>query len=328
MLFHMKSGPAYSEYARKFMDRPSVGEGNVLYIPTRCVLANKVTAFISCILGLSALLCGLLAFSLCQTLMPSIGLVFLGFVLFIFAYQKYRSAWTKLSLPHQPHPVKAITEAEYRSLLRTWRCVHLGSYVHRVYPRVRICEGNLEEMKQYVASPRNNRVLFIQELDFDALRKNRPPEARYLSVLNVLHHQERIRQILHTDSACIQAIALPWEQSLKGPEGVIYTATPIGEEEGMAALARYTESYLRAFLAGIEQAVPSSLARKRDLFLVVPPLGVMGNQADLKILSKIAFLQAAETLAKTAHSTRQMAHLSITLIFIDPDTPTPLRSVM
>lgn len=311
------------------------------YIPMARHLAKKIIAGIFVLLGISIFACSVLATSMCQTFMPCIGLFVLSMLLFVFAYCHYVKAWMRLEIPQWQfgkHTVSGISEKEYHSLLYTWRFTSLGSYCHRQNKNVHICEGTREKLREVLASraEQKNGVFLIQELDLEALHQHQLEiETQYQNIFEIPPEIRRdVDSVLETVTSAPQVMAVPWsENSIHSPQEVIYTNIPRNTEEGeLAQISAYTEAYTRAFIEAIQRASSSHIISKQGICLLVPPLGVVKGESPektrmMKILSKIAFLQATEFLATEAVLPEDKKHLSITVVLIDHLSIAPLRAI-
>ncbi|MBX6687783.1 hypothetical protein [Chlamydia gallinacea] len=312
------------------------------YIPAARHLAKKILASIFALLGVSALACSVLAAGMCQTFLPCIGLLILGMLLFIFAYCHYVKAEMRLEIPQQQfekYAVSAITEEEYHSLLfHTWHVTSLGSYHCKWNKHVHICEGTKERLRDILASRvgKENGVFLIQELDLEAMRQHQLGiETEYQ---NIFHIPEKTRSSVHalleTAGAGLQVVAVSWLENLvPSPQEVIYTSIPrFCLEEEISQLTMYVRVYTQAFVEAIQRTSPSRFVKKQGICLLVPLLGVVKGKAPkairmMKILSKIAFLQAMEFLATEAILPVDVRNLPITAVLIDHQSIAPLRAI-
>lgn len=311
------------------------------YIPIARHLAKKILASIFAFLGVSALACSVLAASMCQTFLPCIGLLILSMLLFVFAYCHYVKAEMHLEIPQQQlekYAVSAITEKEYHSLLfYTWRVTSLGSYHYKWNKHVHICEGTRERLRNILASRvgKENGVFLIQELDLEALHQHQIGiETEYQ---NIFYVPEQMRSSVHASleiaTSAPQVIAVPWLENLvPSPQEVIYTSIPrLCLEEEFSQLTKYVKAYTQAFVEAIQRTSLSRFVKKQGICLLVPLLGVMKGKTPkeirmMKILSKIAFLQAVEFLATEAVLPIDK-NLPITAVLIDHQSIAPLRII-
>ncbi|WP_348663718.1 hypothetical protein [Chlamydia vaughanii] len=317
------------------------------YIPNARHLAKKVLAGLFLLLGAGAVACGILAASICQTLMPCIGLLILGMLLFVFAYCQYVKAWTRLEIPdlhYRKHIVSQLTEKEYFSLLRTFRSVSPGKYCHPCKRNISISEGTVEQLKKNLEkrTVKKSGVFLIQELDLEAIRqKQLETETVYQGVFKLPESmRECVNNSLKTSVSREKIIAVPWinQDQWVTPQEVIYTGIPGLRQEsthGEGApelLTVYTKAYVAAFTAAITRASVSRTVSREGLCIVVSPLGVVkALEAEevhaQKILSKIAFLQAVEYMATKAVLPENKAELLINIVLIDPESIAPLRAI-
>ncbi|MEF9496631.1 MULTISPECIES: hypothetical protein [Chlamydia] len=320
-------------------------KGNIHYIPTARHAARKMISGLFTLLGIGAFSCSVLAASMCQTFLPCVGLLVLGILLCIFAYQQYISAWTRIEIPklhYRKHVVSSATEEEYRSLLRTWRLLSPGAYCHQVNKNIHICEGTKENLKKILEKRlvKKNGTILIQELDLDAIRNGQlETETLYQEVFQIPSTmQECIKNSLRTSHSQDRIVTTPWIDRFQGPapQEVLYTHIPgLRQEEAQtesSLLSIYTEAYVEAFKSAIERVSISRFVNKEGICLLVSPLGVikgLDNTAlhSAKILSKTAFLQAVEFLATEVVLPENKSKIPITVALVDPDSVAPLRSV-
>ncbi|SYX08668.1 hypothetical protein C834K_0190 [Chlamydia poikilotherma] len=317
-------------------------KSNIHYIPTARHAAKKVISGLFALLGVGAFSCSVLAASMCQTFLPCIGLLILGILLCIVAYQQYTSAWTRIEIPklhYRKHVISSVTEQEYYSLLRTWRLLSPGAYCHQVNNNIHICEGTKENLKKILEkrSVKKNGTILIQELDLDAIRNRQlETETLYQEVFQLPPAmQECVKNSLRTSHSQDRMVITPWIDRLQGPapQEVLYTHIPgLRQEQTEPSLSVYTEAYIEAFKAAIERVSISRFVNKEGICLLVSPLGVIKGLDgaalhSAKILSKTAFLQAVEFLATEVVLPENKSKISITIALVDPDSVAPLRSV-
>ncbi|AAP04928.1 hypothetical protein [Chlamydia caviae] len=317
--------------------------GSVHYIPTARHAARKIGSGLFSLLGMGALSCSILAASMCQTFLPCIGLLILGILLCVVAYRQYTSAWTRIEIPklcYRQHVVSSVTDQEYLSLLRTWRLLSPGMYCHQENRNIQICEGTRENLKKILEkrSVKKNGTILIQELDLEAIRNGRlATETLYQEVFQLPPiMQECVENSLRTSHSKDRIVAIPWSDLSPGPspQEVLYTHIPGLRQEGAESspLSVYTVAYVEAFKAAIERVSVSRLVNKAGICLLVSPLGVVKGLDpealhSTKLLSKMAFLQAAEFLAREAVLPESKSKLPITIALVDPESVAPLRSI-
>lgn len=312
------------------------------YIPVSRHLAKKILAGIFAFLSVSGFACAVLAASMCQTFMPCVGVFVLSMLLLVLAYCYYVKAWARLEIPQKQirrHTVSAITEQEYYTLLYTWKFTSLGSYCHKRNKNVHICEGTSERLRGVLASrtSQENGVFLIQELDLEALHQNREEvETEYQYIFHLPEDiRSRVHASLDVDTAP-QVVAVPWlKSSEQAPQDVIFTEIPkfYPGEEKVVQLATYTRSYTRAFVEAIQRMPRSRLISKKGICLLVPLLGILRrgtaeeDKRTMKIISKMAFLQAMEYIATEAVLPEGKENVPIVGVLVDPQSIAPLRAI-
>ncbi|WP_375793614.1 hypothetical protein O1W69_00590 [Chlamydia sp. 12-01] len=332
-------------YVPKLAFMYTKGKDGVHYIPTARNAARKVISGLFALLGTAAFACSVMAASMCQTFLPCIGLLILGILLFIIAYCQYARAWTRIEIPklcYRQHSVSLITEQEYLSLLRKWRLQSPGIYCHQMNRNIHICEGTKENLKKILEkrSVKKNGTILIQELDLEAMRCGRlTTQTLYQEVFQLPSSiQECIRNTLRTCDSQEKIVTIPWRDRPQGPtpQEVLFTHIPgLRQEESQmdsSLLTIYREAYIEAFKAAIERVSMSRLVNKEGICLLVSPLGVVKGLDSreihsAKVLSKTAFLQAAESLAIEIVLPENKSKLPITITLVDPESVAPLRSI-
>ncbi|AGW38604.1 hypothetical protein CpecG_0432 [Chlamydia pecorum MC/MarsBar] len=336
----------FSRIGGGFVVRPSfpwlkISRGNhkVLYLPKVKQTAKKmVTAIFTCI-GLSLIGCAVFAAGACQTFIPSLALSLVGLCFFILAYHQYLKGRVEVSLPISSRKSAAqISWGSFLSLLRPWKKVAPGYFCHPEKP-LYVCEGSKAALQAIFRQRKgeNHGIFLLQEMDYKAIytqsqgKNTLSQKAFHLpgEFHNQLRHSISKKDTLLAplEVLCPESLGKPF------PQWVICVNIPGISDDDISdedKIRSYSKCYLQGFLKAVETAKTSRVVNHVGLCILTPILGVpqslsLKEETYTLNLSKIAFMQAAESLASET-LVMEGECWPITLVLTDPRSVAPLRS--
>ncbi|EPP35361.1 hypothetical protein CP10139811_0938 [Chlamydia ibidis] len=310
------------------------GRDKIHYIPNSQHVAKKLISGLIALLGVSALVCSVLAASMCHTFMPAIALLVLATVLLVLSYHQYLKAWTRLEIRNRTTEkigAQQVSELSYFSFLRSWRMIALGKY--RLGKNVHVYEGNREELRAVLKSrvAVKNGVALVQEIDCECPSKL---STDYQEVFCLPDEVSCHAQHTLQEGGVDQITAVSWVN--KGidvnPEELVYI--PISRIRSNTCstpnslVSLYKGLYFQAFSLAVKKMTTSSTVHSEGACLLVSPIGIWRDMSaedkhSAKVVSKLAFLQAVEEFAQ--HTLASEA--KVTILFMDPYSVAPLRSI-
>ncbi|SPN73684.1 hypothetical protein C10C_0523 [Chlamydia serpentis] len=313
------------------------GGEKVHYLPNAQNLSKKIVGGVLACLGLGLLGCAAFAAGACLTIFPCIGLVVIGFIILGIAYLQYSKGWSRVQLPRFRKTdvfEKPLTWVQLLSLLQSWNKIRAGCYYHPGCPQVQICEASQEIIKKISRKKfdKNTSVFLIQEFDGTALKKEVEEKNTLLQKTFGLDpstiascpskNQKKISERLSpeviprhsTNETCLSS--------------AIYIKFPkVGEDN---QCREYIRAYSQAFFSALNQIRDLSGGRKQNIYILTPILGTpltpsLGTEDEIKLISKAAFLYAAQLVAKYL-AKYEPNSVRITFILKDLTSQTPLSS--
>ncbi|WP_201456662.1 hypothetical protein [Chlamydia sp. 17-3921] len=328
----------------EFVTKPSFswlkGNNKIFYLQNSKLITKKLVSAVLFCLGLSLLGCAAFSMGVCQTFLPAVALILVAFCLFILAYYQYVKGWAAFQLPTVRKTITQVDWASFLSSLRLWDRISIGGFRHPT-KTLYIYEGSPKILQSLLRKRRgeNNGVFLIQELDHKAIRCHcEETETLAQQAFDLPQNvKNSLRQNIEQSGATSSPLTILWNSPSEGicPEGIICVDIPnsvcMETLEEKDELNYYSWSYFQGFLAAIDKATTSPVVKEMGICILTPILGVSQNlsvkETNRKILlSKIAFLQAAERLASESILPLDKALLPITLVLTDPCSVSPLSS--